>query len=452
MNRLQRILLNLFFAGLGAVLMWGILHRQAGRWNKSVAAGSMAQAVASPVVVPPKILYWYDPMNPGQHFDHPGKSPSMDMPLVARYAEATAKETTADNQGIRIEHGMAQQLGIRVGTVKKGMLPDVYHTTGVIAFNTRELHIVQARTGGFIEEAVTSAVGDEVRPTTVLAHERVPEWASAQADVLTLEHNGFAELAQSARQRLQALGMQSSEISQLEKTGKIANVIALRAGYSGILMSTEVRSGMTVSPGQTLTQINGIDTVWIDSALPQSQGLRYHPGDTAIIHIPGQSGGALSGIQGHIIQVLPTVDTNSRTLTLRIELPNPRHYLRPGMYAEVQLLSKNEPARLLVPSEAVLQTGNRSLVFLVSSPQHYQPVEVKTGREVNNQTEIIAGLQAGDRIVLSGQFLVDSEATIEGMEVRPLAADSSTVTPLVQQPMHMHSVPAAKAMPAMEGM
>ncbi len=383
----------------------------------------------------PHILYWYDPMHPQQHFNHPGMSPYMSMPLVAKYADHPENLS----QGVGISGDQIQALGMRTGTVKLGILASSLETNALVVFNDREVSILQARTAGYIEQASPHAVGDLVNAGEILAKVRVPAWSAAQADDLTLKRHGLPELAAAAHQRLLQLGMSTSQVQTLEHDGQVQDVVALRAPRRGVLMAVDVREGMTIEPGQTIARINGLQTVWLEAAIPQARASSVHVGQQArIMMMDGAN--SENSTQGRVMEILPAVDDNSRTLTVRIQMNNPGYRLHPGMYAHIQLLQPQSTLHILVPSEAVLMTGSRALVFLAQPGNRYQPVEVRVGNESGGETEILQGLQPGDRIVLSGQFLVDSEANLENLPARPLAGENTMV------------VTPAHSMPPMEGM
>ncbi|OYW87090.1 MAG: efflux transporter periplasmic adaptor subunit, partial [Sphingobium sp. 32-64-5] len=184
----------------------------------------------------------------------------------------------------------------------------------------------------------------------------------------------------------------------------------------GLIKSLGIRSGMSVAAGQTLAEINGLDTVWLNAAIPEAVAGRLAVGQPANATLSAYPG---AGFPGRIAAILPTVAGESRTLTARIELANPGGRLRPGMFAEVALGGSGRAA-LLVPDEAVIRTGTRVIVMLALPGGRYQPAEVRTGATGNGQTEILEGLAEGERVVTSGQFLIDSEASLTGAQVRSL--------------------------------
>ncbi|MDX3910504.1 MAG: efflux RND transporter periplasmic adaptor subunit [Sphingobium sp.] len=359
-----------------------------------------------------KPLYYYDPMVPSQHFDAPGKSPFMDMQLVPKYADGRG----SDAPGVRIDPATAQSLGLRTVAVRRGELASSITATGTIDFNQRDVAIIQARAGGFVQRVYARAPGDIVGAGAPLADLLVPEWGGAQAEFLAVRRTGNAALTQAARQRLMLLGMPPGTIASVERSGRPHNVITMSTPTGGVIKTLDVRAGMTMAAGQTLAEVNGLGTVWLNAAVPEAIAGPLKPGQIVQASLAAFPGETLSG---RVSAVLPQTQADSRTLTVRIELPNRGGRLRPGMFATVSFGGATQPA-LLVPSEALIRTGKRTLVMLALDKGRYRPAEVQTGREAGGDTEILAGLSAGEKIIASGQFLIDSEASLSGVEARPI--------------------------------
>jgi Cu(I)/Ag(I) efflux system membrane fusion protein len=368
-------------------------------------------------------LYWYDPMVPSQHFDKPGKSPFMDMQLVPKYAD----EAGGDAPGVRIDPAASQSLGLRTVAVRRGELASSLTATGTIDFNQRDVAIVQARSAGFVQRVYGRAPGDVVGAGAPLADILVPEWGGAQAEFLAVRRTGNAALTQAARQRLMLLGMPAGTIASVERTGRPHNVVTISTPTGGVVKTLDVRAGMTMTAGQTLAEVNGLSTVWLNAAVPEAIAGPLKPGQTVQATLAAFPGETLSG---RVSAILPQTQADSRTLTVRIELPNRGGRLRPGMFATVSFGGSAQPA-LLVPSEALIRTGKRTLVMLALDKGRYRPAEVQTGRESGDDTEILAGLSEGEKIVASGQFLIDSEASLSGVQARPIggAAPATAAKP-----------------------
>lgn len=385
----------------------------------------VAQLTGNSTETPPaaqdgrKVLYWYDPMAPAQHFDRPGKSPFMDMQLVPKYAD----EAGGEAPGVRIDPAAAQSLGLRTVAVRRGELTSSLSATGTIDFNQRDVAIVQARAAGFVQRVYARAPGDVIGVGAPLADILVPEWAGAQAEYLVVRRTGNAALAQAARQRLALLGMPASTIASVERGGRPHDVITISTPTGGVIKTLGVRAGMSVMAGQTLAEINGLGTVWLNAAVPEAVAGQLKIGQSAqatLAAFPSET------LFGRVSAILPETQIASRTLTVRIELPNRGGRLRPGMFASVSFGGGAQPA-LLVPSEALIRTGKRTLVMLALDKGRYRPAEVQTGRESGVDTEILAGLSEGEKVVASGQFLIDSEASLSGVDARPIGGATPTV-------------------------
>lgn len=372
-----------------------------------------------------EILYYYDPMFPAQHFDAPGKSPFMDMQLVPKYAdEAGGGANSPASPGVSVDPAIVQSLGIRVVAASMGEIPMTLAASGTVEFNGRDVAIIQARSGGFVTRVYARAPGDVVRAGAAIADVQSPEWGGAQGEYLAVRRLGRADLTAAARARLRLLGMSDATIAQVERTGRPSGTVTITTPISGVVQSLDVRSGMTLSPGQTLAQVGGVGTVWLNAAVPEAQSAGIRVGAHASADFaayPGEHFG------GRVISILPTANADSRTISVRIELANRSGRLRPGMFAQVGFGGDGRAA-LIVPSEAVIRTGTRSIVMLAQGDGRYHPAEVRAGREGGGMTEILAGLSVGERVVASGQFLLDSEASLTGIAVRPIAAPMASTT------------------------
>jgi len=360
-----------------------------------------------------KVLYWYDPMQPAQHFDKPGKSPFMDMQLQPKYADEAPAEA-----GVQIDPAKVQSIGVRVASVERSSLPSALSATGTIDFNERDVAVVQAKQAGFVQRTYGRAPGDVVGAGAPLADLLVPEWAGAQGEFLAVLRTGDAALIGAARQRLQLLGMPPGLVASVERAGRVRNVVTVSTPSGGTIKTLGVRAGMSVMAGQTLAEVNGLATVWLNAAVPEAAAGQVRLGEpvsATLAAYPGET------FNGKVAAILPQTQAETRTLTVRIELPNPKGRLRPGMFATVQFGGAAQPA-LLVPSEAVIRTGKRTLVMLAKPGGQFQPAEIRAGREADGNTEVLAGLAEGEKVVASGQFLLESEASLAGLHARPLGA------------------------------
>lgn len=411
---------------IGASITLGITG---GYWLAQSRIGAPAMAPEITADMPPmpmaeggdtrKALYWYDPMYPQQKFDKPGKSPFMDMQLVARYAEAQGQ---GERAAVQIDPGLTQNLGVRLATVTRGVFASSVDVVGVLAFNERDVAVVQARTAGFVERVYARAPGDVLEANAALADVLVPEWAGAQEEFLALKRSGDAGLLAAARQRLRLTGMPPALIAGVERSGKIQSTLTITSPVGGVLQELNVRAGMTLAAGETLARVNGLSSVWLAVEVPESQAQSVVVGQAVEAHLPAFPGEVLRGV---VSAILPQANADSRTLRVRVELTNPNGRLRPGMTAQVSLSRATAQPVLWVPSETVIRTGRRALVMLAEDGGRYRPVEVQTGSESAGKTVIVDGLTEGQQVVSSGQFLLDSEASLKGIAVEPLEKSGS---------------------------
>jgi membrane fusion protein, copper/silver efflux system len=405
----------LALAALVLALAAGAAGYGVAAWRSHGAADSAAAAPAQ-AADNRQVLYWYDPMKPEARFDKPGKSPFMDMELVPRYAEEGA------TAGVQVDPQTAQSLGVRLVPVVQETLSARIEAPGTLGFNERDVAIVQARTAGFVERVYGHAPGDVVAAGAPLADLLVPEWAGAQQEYLAVRATGQAELAAASRQRLLLLGMAPALIDEVERSGRAQPLQTIASPIGGVIQELMVRAGMSLAPGMTLARIGGLGTLWLEVAVPE-----VHAGLLGVGQAVTASFSAYPGevFKGRIAAVLPEARLETRTLRVRIELPNPGGRLKAGMAALALLSGPVQPA-LVVPSEAVIRTGQRTLVFVAGeTPGRYTPVAVELGREVGGRLVVLQGLVAGQQVVASGQFLIDSEASLAGVVARSSAAPAS---------------------------
>lgn len=367
-----------------------------------------------------EILYWYDPMVPNERYPGPGKS-SMNMETIPKYADEGGTTATP---GVRIDPALAQNLGVRYATARRGDLEGDLSATAVVDYNERDIAVVQSRADGFVQRVYNRAPGDVIAAGAPLVDLLIPTWGGAQTEYLAVRRTGNTPLIQAARQRLVLMGMSESLIASVERSGRARNTITISTPTGGVIKTLGVRAGMSVTQGMTLAEINGLATVWVNAAIPEALGSRLRVGqsvEVALTAFPGER------FTGRLTALLPELVGDSRTVTGRIEMANRGGRLRPGMFGRITFGGGSTTA-LLVPTEAVIRTGERDIVMLARPEGRYQPAEVRVGREAGGQTEILAGLREGERIVASGQFLIDSEASLSGVTARPIGPTSRPAT------------------------
>ena len=360
-----------------------------------------------------RVLYYHDPMVPANKFDKPAKSPFMDMMLVPVYADVEA-----DGSKVTVSPRTQQNLGVRTALVTEGVLAPQLSAVGNIAFNERDQAVVQARATGFVERLHVRATLDRVAKGQPLAELYVPDWVAAQEEFLSVRRMQGTELAalvDGARQRMRQAGMSDAQIALVERSGQTHARFTLAAPIGGVVTELLAREGMTVMAGATLFRINGLATVWANAEVPESQAALLRVG----AKVQARSAAAPGAVfDGKLQAVLPDVNQTTRTLKARVELANANGALVPGLFVQMQFMDMRNQKALLVPTEAVIQTGKRTVAMLAEENGRFRPVDVEIGIESGGQTEIKRGLQPGQRVVVSSQFLIDSEASLKGVEAR----------------------------------
>lgn len=423
-----------------------LVVRRLGRREATIAAVLLATAAASGFAGymlaggPPdqtaqaerggrRVLYWYDPMYPDRHFPRPGKSPFMDMPLVAKYADE------AEGGGVIVSPAMQQNLGIRLARVDTRDIAPVVRAVGRIEFDERQLYEVQTLTPGFVERLSVRAEGEPIGAGRVVAQVYSPELLAAQNEyraLLQSRSQAAASLRDSARSRLRLLGMPDGMIRRLKRGGSPQRTYPVVARASGVVTRIGARPGSQVGLGDSIITIQGLGQVLVIADVPEASLAGVRRGQPAEISFPAYPDEIRRGVVDYIF---PALNTDTRTARVRITLANPGLRLRQGMFANVTLQGTGGMA-VVVPSEAVIDTGRRRVV-IVKRNGAFVPAEVTIGRDAGDYTQILSGLRPGEEVVASGQFLIDSEASLSGVVARlqasqPAAAQLATTRGTIQ--------------------
>jgi Cu(I)/Ag(I) efflux system membrane fusion protein len=360
-------------------------------------------------------------MVPGQKFDKPGKSPFMDMQLVPVYAD----EAGEDGADVRVSPSIAQNLGIRLGRVERVVMKNELRAVGSVAYDERLLALVQPRVDGYVTELHVRAPLERVRRGQVLAEILAPQWLEAEQEYLALL-GATAEralgLRDAARERLVVLGLPEATIESLEKTRKANAATTLVAPIDGVVTELGARQGASFMAGATLFRINGLSTVWVNAQVPEAKVSAVSSGAMVEAHATGWPG---TTFKGRVVALLPEVDRRTRTLAARVSLENEDDRLSPGMYVTLDFVGRGGEPQLVVPTEAVISTGERNVVIVAREAGGFDVANVSLGAEQGGRTVVLSGLGEGQSIVLSGQFLIDSEANLKSA-VNRLGADSTS--------------------------
>ena len=355
-----------------------------------------------------QVLYWHDPMSPNQHFDKPGKSPFMDMQLEPVFADEGNAST-----GIRIDSTLQQNLGIRYATARRVNVATSFDAVGTTQFDESLADVVQSRVTGYIDRLYANAPMQRIKKGAPVASLFVPDWLAPQEEYLALKRSGMDDaMLAASRARMRALSIPEGVVSALDRTGEAQTHVTLTAPSNGVVSELNVRDGAMVAPGQTLAKIAGLNPLWLVVEVPEAMALQVKPGMSVDAVFAGDS---TQHFTGHIREVLPGITTGSRTLQARLSIDNKDLKLTPGMLMRAHIGGATSASRLVVPSEAVITTGKRSVVIVKQSDGRLQPVAITTGIDTGGDTEVLSGLNDGEEVVASGQFLIDSEASLKSV-------------------------------------
>ena len=382
------------------------------------SGGDSAPEGSTPAKKEKEILYWQAPMNKEFRSDKPGKSP-MGMDLIPVYA---GEEGGSDDpNALKISAAVVNNIGVRTDTAIVSDLAREISTVGFVTIDEDLAAHVHVRTAGWVEKLHRKAEGEYVSKGELIFELYSPELVSAQIEftqAIRLKQNS---LMKASGERLKALGMTDGQIATLSKTGKVKQLVEVRAPQDGVITKLGAGEGMHIKPGQTVFSLADLSTVWVKVDVFEGQSDWVRKGQVASMTLPFLPG---ENWQGRVDYVYPVVESKSRTVQVRLAFPNPDGRLKPNMYGEVSLKAAPLKNVISIPREALIRTGKTDRVILALGEGKFRPAEVLAGRESGDRVEIMDGLAAGETIVTSGQFLIDSEASINSAFLRLLDASS----------------------------
>lgn len=371
-----------------------------------------------------KVLYWVAPMDANYRRDKPGKSP-MGMDLVPVYEEGN-DSMDAGPGAIKISPEIVNNLGVRLATVNSSPMSSNINTVGTVTFDEDLLIHIHPRLDGWIETLYVKAEGEAVTKGQPLYTIYSPELVNAQEELLFALNRGNQRLAKAALQKLESYQIADSIIGSIKKTKKVKRNITFFAPQNGIVKSLNIRQGHHVKPGTQIMSIGSIEEVWVDVEIFEKQ-LPWIKTDAEaemmVDFLPGRKW------LGTIDFIYPTLDSMTRTVKVRLKFSNEDKSLKPNMYAKVKISSQQTANVLSVPREAVIRTGYQDKVVLALGDGRFKSIEVKTGFQNQEFVEIKEGLKAGEEVVVSAQFLIDSESskTSDFKRMEPVESDLSSV-------------------------
>lgn len=359
-----------------------------------------------------EILYWVAPMDSNYRRDGPGKSP-MGMDLVPVYA------TEADD-GVAISPEVVQSLGVQTEPVERGRLWRRVNATGHVDLDERLTSHIHLRYSGWLSNLRVSAEGDRVRAGQTLFTVYSPELVNAQKEFLQALRRGDQGLIAAASEKLDGLGVPNSQIAVLRETRSVINHMPVLAPQDGVITHLDVRDHMFVSPGDTVMALADLSRVWIHARVFESQVhwiTEGQPTEVRLDYLPGQV------FEGAVDYVYPILDPTTRTAHVRLGFENPDRLLKPNMFVNVAIFAGPKENTLSVPRDALIRSGDQYRLAVAIGKGRFEVREVVAGIESGGFVEILRGVEAGENVVTSGQFLIDSEASLSG-SVRRLSSRS----------------------------
>lgn len=393
----------------------------------AVLLASISAAPTSAEEQERRVLFYRNPMNPAITSPVPAKD-SMGMDYVPVYADAAA---AAEGGTVRIDPAIVQNLGVRTEPVARGQLARQIEATGAVAYDEGLVAHIHTRSEGWIESLYVHTEGERVSAGDVLFEIYSPLLNSAQDELLQALRIGQADLIEASRERLRLLGVDDGQIRALEKSRKATARIAVRAPQDGVVTQLNVRHGMYVKPDMEVMALTDTSSVWVLAEIPERQAAWVAEGQAAEVRLPAAPGEAFDC---SVEFVYPELDAKTRTLRARLRFDNPGDRLKPGMYANVRIFSGPEDAVLSVPQQALIRGGRTDRVILALGDGRFRAVDIVAGMESGERIEIREGLSEGDQVVVSGQFLIDSEANIQASALRMQSAASPEAMPKAAQP------------------
>ncbi len=393
-----------------------------------------------------EILHWRAPMDPNFISDRPGKSP-MGMDLVPVYADETGDQPAGT---VRIDPAFVQRIGVRTAPVMRRDIAREIRTVGTLAHNDRQTAWVGAKFEGWIENVAVNYLGETVEAGQVLFDIYSPQLVTTQTEYLSavryadgLDAARFPEVAararslvEAARSRLRYWDITDEQIAMLEAEQTPQRTLSVHSPVTGVVVEKidEALDGMFARPGMNLYKVADLTTIWVDVEIFEHQVEAMRIGQRAAVELPYVPGRPYTGFVRYLY---PHFDQDTRTMTVSIELENPDLTLRAGMYANVTFDVPVAARALTVPEEAVIRSGDRDLVVLELSPGLFRVAGVTLGAEGDGVFEIRDGISEGDRIVVSAQFLIDSESNLnQAIQSFPDAPEPPEESPA--ETMHMH--------------
>lgn len=370
---------------------------------------------------PRKVSHWVAPMDPDYRSDQPGKSP-MGMDLIPVYEDEPGRAVKAA-EAVLISPEVVNNVGVRTSRADIARLNASLRTVGRVTFAEEKLAHIHLRSSGWIERLSVRAEGEAVSRGDLLFEVYSPELVRAQSEFVQALTSGRAPLIAASRDRLRALGISKGHIGALEKDRTVKQYVRFFSPINGVVTALNVADGKHVTPDTDIMALADLSSVWLISDVFEAQMNQLRIG-AALTAQSKFDPGAI--IEGKVDYIYPDLDPVTRTVPVRTVLQNPQGLLKPGMFMTVTIEGQERLPSVVIPREALIRTGREERVILALGEGRFRPAKVSSGKEADGMVEILAGLTAGEDVVVSGQFLIDSESSFTGASLR-MAPESEAV-------------------------
>jgi RND family efflux transporter MFP subunit len=370
-----------------------------------------------------KVLYWYDPMHPAYKADKPGIAPDCGMQLVPKYADEEMSLATMPTGTIKISSAKQQLMGVRTAKVARENLERTIRTTAQLTADETKIAHIHVKVSGWVEKVYVDYVGQLVKKGQPLFTLYSPDLVATQEEYLIAKRGQMAlggspfqevsagsnSLLRAARDRLKFWDITDEQIKKLDETGEVSKTLTFYSPITGFVTDRKAFPQTSVNSDTELYTVSDLSTVWANADIYEYEVPYIHLGQTVELQLsyyPGRKW------YGKVSYIYPMVDAQSRTLKVRIDLPNPELELKPQMFADAQL-KVDYGSKVVVPAEAVLDSGNEQIVFVAHDDGMFEPRRITMGPQFDNRIVVLSGLKPGEQIVVSGNFLIDSESQLK---------------------------------------
>jgi len=422
MNRniiLTAVLALLIGSGIG---YWIFSGKPAGSAGKQAATSER------------KVLFYRHPMTPARTSPVPAKD-EMGMDYIPVYQE-DGMTTDAPIGTVKIDPTVVQNIGVRTTTVKRAALSRNIRTIGRVTYDEQRVARLHPKYDGWIEKLFIHNTGDQVNIGSMLASIYSPQLVATQEEYLLALNsaeilknspfpdvrNGAESLLHSAHERLKLFDVPEHQVKKLKADRKVMKDIHIHSPFDGIVMNIGAREGERITPAKELFMITDLSRIWVIVDIYENDMPWVREGDISEMTVAGIPGRIFTG---KVTYIYPYLEAKTRTIKLRLEFDNPGLLLKPDMFANVDIQADQQVDALVVPAEAIVRTGTQEQVFIQRAPGRFEPRQVTVGVSANGQTQIVSGLNEGEVVVTSSQFLLDSESKLKEATAKMMDAAKS---------------------------